>query len=93
MNLSLLVKSLSIIIIWFFLVAVESNDSLDFQLFKLKRELKRVEYQIEELKHQLTYVIEEHKKKVNIELMERIIYKEELKNTIKDLDSSIKTLE
>ena len=38
MNLSLLVKSLSIIIIWFFLVAVESNDSLDFQLFKLKRE-------------------------------------------------------
>ena len=43
MNLSLLVKSLSIIIIWFFLVAVESNDSLDFQLFKLKRELKRVE--------------------------------------------------
>ena len=93
MNLSLLVKSLSIIIIWFFLVAVESNDSLDFQLFKLKRELKRVEYQIEELKHQLTYVIEEHKKKVNIELMERIIYKEELKNTIKDLESSIKTLE
>jgi hypothetical protein len=93
MNLSLLVKSLSIIIIWFFLVAVESNDSLDFQLFKLKRELKRVEYQIEELKHQLTYVIEEHKKKVNIELMERIIYKEDLKNTIKDLESSIKTLE
>ena len=93
MNLSLLVKSLSIIIIWFFLVAVESNDSLDFQLFKLKRELKRVEYQIVELKHQLTYVIEEHKKKVNIELMERIIYKEELKNTIKDLESSIKTLE
>ena len=93
MNLSLLVKSLSIIIVWFFLVAVESNDSLDFQLFKLKRELKRVEYQIEELKHQLTYVIEEHKKKVNIELMERIIYKEELKNTIKDLESSIKTLE
>ena len=93
MNLSLLVKSLSIIIIWFFLVAVESNDSLDFQLFKLKRELKRVEYQIIELKHQLTYVIEEHKKKVNIELMERIIYKEELKNTIKDLESSIKTLE
>ena len=93
MNLSLLVKSLSIIIIWFFLVAAESNDSLDFQLFKLKRELKRVEYQIEELKHQLTYVIEEHKKKVNIELMERIIYKEDLKNTIKDLESSIKTLE
>ena len=93
MNLSLLVKSLSIIIIWFFLVAVESNDSLDFQLFKLKRELKRVEYQIEEIKHQLTYVIEEHKKKVNIELMERIIYKEDLKNTIKDLESSIKTLE
>ena len=93
MNLSLLVKSLSIIIIWFFLVAVESNDSLDFQLFKLKRELKRVEYQIEELKHQLTYVIEEHKKKVNIELMERIIYKEDLKNIIKDLESSIKTLE
>ena len=93
MNLSLLVKSLSIIIIWFFLVAVESNDSLDFQLFKLKRELKRVEYQIEELKHQLTYVIEEHKKKVNIELMERIIYKEDLKNTIMDLESSIKTLE
>ena len=93
MNLSLLVKSLSIIIIWFFLVAVESNDSLDFQLFKLKRELKRVEYQIKELKHQLTYVIEEHKKKVNIELMERIIYKEDLKNTIKDLESSIKTLE
>ena len=93
MNLSLLVKSLSIIIIWFFLVSVESNDSLDFQLFKLKRELKRVEYQIEELKHQLTYVIEEHKKKVNIELMERIIYKEDLKNTIKDLESSIKTLE
>ena len=93
MNLSLLVKSLSIIIIWFFLVAVESNDSLDFQLFKLKRELKRVEYQIEELKHQLTYVIEEHKKKVNIELMERIIYKEDLKNNIKDLESSIKTLE
>jgi hypothetical protein len=93
MNLSLLVKSLSIIIIWFFLVAVESNDSLDFQLFKLKRELKRVEYQIVELKHQLTYVIEEHKKKVNIELMERIIYKEDLKNTIKDLESSIKTLE
>ena len=93
MNLSLLVKSLSIIIIWFFLVAVESNDSLDFQLFKLKRELKRVEYQIEELKHQLTYVIEEHKKKVNIELMDRIIYKEDLKNTIKDLESSIKTLE
>ena len=93
MNLSLLVKSLSIIIIWFFLVAVESNDSLDFQLFKLKRELKRVEYQREELKHQLTYVIEEHKKKVNIELMERIIYKEDLKNTIKDLESSIKTLE
>ena len=93
MNLSLLVKSLSIIIVWFFLVAVESNDSLDFQLFKLKRELKRVEYQIEELKHQLTYVIEEHKKKVNIELMERIIYKEDLKNTIKDLESSIKTLE
>ena len=93
MNLSLLVKSLSIIIIWFFLVAVESNDSLDFQLFKLKRELKRVEYQIEELKHQLTYVKDEHKKKVNIELMERIIYKEELKNTIKDLESSIKTLE
>ena len=93
MNLSLLVKSLSIIIVWFFLVAVESNDSLDFQLFKLKRELKRVEYQIEELKHQLTYVIEEHKKKVNIELMERIIYKEDLKNNIKDLESSIKTLE
>ena len=93
MNLSLLVKSLSIIIIWFFLVAVESNDSLDFQLFKLKRELKRVEYQIVELKHQLTYIIEEHKKKVNIELMERIIYKEDLKNTIKDLESSIKTLE
>ena len=93
MNLSLLGKSLSIIIIWFFLVAVESNDSLDFQLFKLKRELKRVEYQIKELKHQLTYVIEEHKKKVNIELMERIIYKEDLKNTIKDLESSIKTLE
>ena len=93
MNLSLLVKSLSIIIIWFFLVAVESNDSLDFQLFKLKRELKRVEYQIVELKHQLTYIIEEHKKKVNIELMERIIYKENLKNTIKDLESSIKTLE
>ena len=93
MNLSLLVKSLSIIIVWFFLVAVESNDSLDFQLFKLKRELKRVEYQIVELKHQLTYIIEEHKKKVNIELMERIIYKEDLKNTIKDLESSIKTLE
>ena len=93
MNLSLLVKSLSIIIVWCFLVAVESSDSLDFQLFKLKRELKRVEYQIEELKHQLTYVIEEHKKKVNIELMERIIYKEDLKNTIKDLESSIKTLE
>ena len=93
MNLSLLVKSLSIIIIWFFLVAVESNDSLDFQLFKLKRELKRVEYQIVELKHQLTYIIEEHKKKVNIELMERIIYKEDLKNNIKDLESSIKTLE
>ena len=93
MNLSLLVKSLSIIIVWCFLVAVESNDSLDFQLFKLKRELKRVEYQIEELKHQLTYIIEEHKKKVNIELMERIIYKEDLKNTIKDLESSIKTLE
>ena len=93
MNLSLLVKSLNIIIIWFFLVAVESNDSLDFQLFKLKRELKRVEYQIVELKHQLTYIIEEHKKKVNIELMERIIYKEDLKNTIKDLESSIKTLE
>ena len=93
MNLSLLVKSLSIIIVWCFLVAVESNDSLDFQLFKLKRELKRVEYQIKELKHQLTYVIEEHKKKVNIELMERIIYKEDLKNTIKDLESSIKTLE
>ena len=93
MNLSLLVKSLSIIIVWFFLVAVESNDSLDFQLFKLKRELKRVEYQIKELIHQLTYVIEEHKKKVNIELMERIKYKEELKNTIKDLESSIKTLE
>ena len=93
MNLSLLVKSLSIIIIWFFLVAVESSDSLDFQLFKLKRELKRVEYQIVELKHQLTYIIEEHKKKVNIELMERIIYKEDLKNTIKDLESSIKTLE
>ena len=93
MNLSLLVKSLSIIILWFFLVAVVLGDSLDFQVFKLKRELKRVEYQIEELKHQLTYVIEEHKKKVNIELMERIIYKEELKNTIKDLESSIKTLE
>ena len=93
MNLSLLVKSLSIIIVWCFLVSVESSDSLDFQLFKLKRELKRVEYQIEELKHQLTYVIEEHKKKVNIELMERIIYKEDLKNTIKDLESSIKTLE
>ena len=93
MNLSLLVKSLSIIIVWCFLVAVESSDSLDFQLFKLKRELKRVEYQIEELKHQLTYVIEEHKKKVNIELMERIIYKEDLKNNIKDLESSIKTLE
>ena len=93
MNLSLLVKSLSIIIVWSFLVAVESSDSLDFQLFKLKRELKRVEYQIIELKHQLTYVIEEHKKKVNIELMERIIYKEDLKNTIKDLESSIKTLE
>ena len=93
MNLSLLVKSLSIIILWCFLVAVESSDSLDFQLFKLKRELKRVEYQIIELKHQLTYVIEEHKKKVNIELMERIIYKEDLKNTIKDLESSIKTLE
>ena len=93
MNLSLLVKSLSIIIVWCFLVAVESSDSLDFQLFKLKRELKRVEYQIVELKHQLTYIIEEHKKKVNIELMERIIYKEHLKNTIKDLESSIKTLE
>ena len=93
MNLSLLVKSLSIIIVWSFLVAVESSDSLDFQLFKLKRELKRVEYQIKELKHQLTYVIEEHKKKVNIELMERIIYKEDLKNIIKDLESSIKTLE
>ena len=93
MNLSLLVKSLSIIIAWCFLVAVESSDSLDFQLFKLKRELKRVEYQISELKHQLTYIIEEHKKKVNIELMERIIYKEDLKNTIKDLESSIKTLE
>ena len=93
MNLSLLVKSLSIIIVWCFLVAVESSDSLDFQLFKLKRELKRVEYQIEELKHQLTYVIEEHKKKVNIELMERIIYKDDLKHTIKDLESSIKTLE
>ena len=93
MNLSLLVKSLSIIIVWCFLVAVESSDSLDFQLFKLKRELKRVEYQIVELKHQLTYIIEEHKKKVNIELMERIIYKEDLKNTIKDLESSIKTLE
>ena len=93
MNLSLLVKSLSIIIVWCFLVAVESSDSLDFQLFKLKRELKRVEYQISELKHQLTYIIEEHKKKVNIELMERIIYKEDLKNTIKDLESSIKTLE
>ena len=93
MNLSLLVKSLNIIIIWFFLVAVVLGDSLDFQVFKLKRELVRVEYQIKELKHQLTYVIEEHKKKVNIELMERIIYKEELKNTIKDLESSIKTLE
>ena len=93
MNLSLLVKSLSIIILWFFLVAVVLGDSLDFQVFKLKRELVRVEYQIKELKHQLTYVIEEHKKKVNIELMERIIYKEELKNTIKDLESSIKTLE
>ena len=93
MNLSLLVKSLSIIIVWCFLVGVESSDSLDFQLFKLKRELKRVEYQIVELKHQLTYIIEEHKKKVNIELMERIIYKEDLKNTIKDLESSIKTLE
>ena len=93
MNLSLLVKSLSIIIVWFFLVAVVLGDSLDFQVFKLKRELVRVEYQIKELKHQLTYVIEEHKKKVNIELMERIIYKEDLKNTIKDLESSIKTLE
>ena len=93
MNLSLLVKSLSIIILWFFLVAVVLGDSLDFQVFKLKRELVRVEYQIKELKHQLTYVIEEHKKKVNIELMERIIYKEDLKNTIKDLESSIKTLE
>ena len=80
MNLSLLVKSLSIIILWFFLVAVVLGDSLDFQVFKLKRELVRVEYQIKELKHQLTYVKDEHKKKVNIELMERIIYKEELKN-------------
>ena len=87
MNLSLLVKSLSIIILWFFLVAVVLGDSLDFQVFKLKRELVRVEYQIKELKHQLTYIIEEHKKKVNIELMERIIYKEDLKNTIKDLES------
>ena len=93
MNLSLLVKSLSIIILWFFLVAVVLGDSLDFQVFKLKRELVRVEYQIKELKHQLTYVKDEHNKKVNIELMERIIYKEELKNTIKDLESSIKTLE
>ena len=93
MNLSLLVKSLSIIILCFFLVAVVLGDSLDFQVFKLKRELVRVEYQIKELKHQLTYVKDEHKKKVNIELMERIIYKEELKNTIKDLESSIKTLE
>ena len=93
MNLSLLVKSLSIIILWFFLVAVVLGDSLDFQVFKLKRELVRVEYQIKELKHQLTYVKDEHKKKVNIELMERFIYKEELKNTIKDLESSIKTLE
>ena len=93
MNLSLLVRSLSLIVVWFFLVAVVLDDSLDFQVFKLKRELERVEYNIEELKHQLTYVIEEHKKKVNIELMERIIYKEDLKNTIKDLESSIKTLE
>ena len=89
MNLSLLVKSLSIIILWFFLVAVVLGDSLDFQVFKLKRELVRVEYQIKELKHQLTYVKDEHKKKVNIELMERIIYKEDLKNNIKDLESSI----
>ena len=93
MNLSLLVRSLSLIVVWFFLVAVVLDDSLDFQVFKLKRELERVEYQIVELKHQLTYVIDEHKKKVNIELMERIIYREELKNTIKDLESSIKTLE
>tara|TARA_Y100001973_G_scaffold88551_1_gene133887 strand:+ start:557 stop:838 length:282 start_codon:yes stop_codon:yes gene_type:complete len=93
MNLSLLVRSLSLIVVWFFLVAVVLDDSLDFQVFKLKRELERVEYNIEELKHQLTYVIDEHKKKVNIELMERIIYREELKNTIKDLESSIKTLE
>ena len=93
MNLSLLVRSLSLVVVWFFLVAVVLDDSLDFQVFKLKRELERVEYNIEELKHQLTYVIDEHKKKVNIELMERIIYREELKNTIKDLESSIKTLE
>ena len=93
MNLSLLVRSLSLIVVWFFLVAVVLDDSLDFQVFKLKRELERVEYNIEELKHQLTYVIDEHKKKVNIELMKRIIYREELKNTIKDLESSIKTLE
>ena len=93
MNLSLLVRSLSLIVVWFFLVAVVLDDSLDFQVFKLKRELERVEYNIEELKHQLTYVIDEHKKKVNIELMERIIYREELKNTIKDLESSIKILE
>ena len=93
MNVSLLVRSLSLIVVWFFLVAVVLGDSLDFQVFKLKRELVRVEYQIKELKHQLTYVKDEHKKKVNIELMERIIYKEELKNTIKDLESSIKTLE
>ena len=93
MNLSLLVRSLSLIVVWFFLVAVVLDDSLDFQVFKLKRELERVEYQIVELKHQLTYIIDKHKKKVNIELMERIIYKEDLKNTIKDLESSIKTLE
>lgn len=93
MNLSLLVRSLSLIVVWFFLVAVVLDDSLDFQVFKLKRELVRVEYQIKELKHQLTYINDEHKKKVNIELMERIIYKEDLKNTIKDLESSIKTLE
>ena len=79
MNLSLLVRSLSLIVVWFFLVAVVLDDSLDFQVFKLKRELERVEYNIEELKHQLTYVIDEHKKKVNIELIERIIYKEDLK--------------
>ena len=93
MNLYSLVKSSCIILVCLFLSAVVLGDSLDFQLFKLKRELIRVEQNIVELKHQLTYIDKEHKKTVEIEIVERLIRKKKIKSLIKELESTIKTLE